>query len=334
MRKEMELNLQKSPESELDWHISNILTAPSKLPSQYSLKQYCGKVMNQGAAGLCHSYAGAAFKEIQEHIETSKEMNMSPIALAKEVKKIDGLPTQEGSDILSVFRVLYKQGTIKDEDYPYSYEPKSLKFKDVENEKSLPHYRIGNYARCDTLADIKYALTLNKPVEIGIICFSNFYDIWDDPFCPMPKGRSIGGHAMTVVGYDDNLTHKYSDGTTCTGYLHVLNSWGEECGDGGFIYIPYDYINKKTNDELKMSYMPDAYTGIDIQNDPINQDVVEMWIGKNEMVVNDKTVILDQAPEIDPETSRALIPVRWVESLGYKVYWNDKEKKITILKYN
>lgn len=325
-------NLQESPRSTRDLQLCNLLTSPKTLPKKVSLKKYCDKVLNQGDAGLCHSYAGAYFKGIQETMETSRKMDMSPIALAKEVKKIDSFKGQEGSDILSVFKAIYNHGTVKDSDYPYSYEAGSLQFKELENDDKVPHYKIANYARCNNVEDIKYALSLNKPVVVGIIAFENFYDIWESEFCPMPKGKSIGGHAMVAIGYDDDLEHEYPDGTKCKGFLHLLNSWGEDCGDGGYIYIPYDYLNKKTNDMFQISYLVDAYTGVDLENDPIDQDVIEMWIGEKEMKVNGTTVVLDQAPEINPDTSRALIPVRWVEALGYEVYWNDAQKKITIIK--
>lgn len=325
-------DLKESPKSPRDWEVCKIFTAHGELPKKVSLKKYCDKVLDQGSTGFCHSYAGAYFKGMQETMETSNKMNMSPIALAKEVKKIDSFKGQEGSDILSVFKAIYNHGTVKDIDYPYDYETGSLKFQELPNDSKVPHYKIANYARCNNLDDIKYALSLEKPVVVGIIAFENFYDILNDEFCPMPKGKSIGGHAMVAVGYDDELEHEYQDGTKCKGFLRLLNSWGESCGNKGYIYIPYDYLNRKTNDIFQISYLVDAYTGVDLENDPVDQDVVEMWIGEREMKVNGITVVLDQAPEIDPETSRALIPVRWVEALGYEVYWNDEQKKITIIK--
>lgn len=40
----------------------------------------------------------------------------------------------------------------------------------------------------------------------------------------------LGGHAMLVVGYDDE-----------GGYLIVRNSWVEQWGDNGYCYLPYEY---------------------------------------------------------------------------------------------
>ncbi len=41
----------------------------------------------------------------------------------------------------------------------------------------------------------------------------------------------IGGHAQTVVGWDDDRK-----------LIEVANSWGTSFGDGGFDWIPYEVI--------------------------------------------------------------------------------------------
>lgn len=52
-----------------------------------------------------------------------------------------------------------------------------------------------------------------------------------------------GGHAMEAVGYIENTS--LPAGTAAGsggGYIIVKNSWGCNWGDGGYLYIPYDYI--------------------------------------------------------------------------------------------
>ena len=41
----------------------------------------------------------------------------------------------------------------------------------------------------------------------------------------------FGGHAMCVIGYDDDLQG---------GAFQIMNSWGQEWGDRGFCWIRYD----------------------------------------------------------------------------------------------
>src|SRR5207245_2290508 len=41
----------------------------------------------------------------------------------------------------------------------------------------------------------------------------------------------VGGHAFTIIGYDDNAQT-----------LHIMNSWGTQWGKGGFWDISYEVI--------------------------------------------------------------------------------------------
>ena len=50
--------------------------------------------------------------------------------------------------------------------------------------------------------------------------------LWD----PNQFEESIGGHAMTLVGYDD---YKYG------GAFRVVNSWGTDYGDNGYLWVKY-----------------------------------------------------------------------------------------------
>jgi C1A family cysteine protease len=50
---------------------------------------------------------------------------------------------------------------------------------------------------------------------------------------PMPdESSSIGGHAMLLVGYDNDRQV----------YI-VRNSWGTGWGDAGYAYMPFSYID-------------------------------------------------------------------------------------------
>ena len=51
----------------------------------------------------------------------------------------------------------------------------------------------------------------------------------------MPKNTEvlIGGHAMMLVGYDKSN-------------FIVRNSWGDKWGDGGYCYVPYNYLTDRS----------------------------------------------------------------------------------------
>lgn len=62
-----------------------------------------------------------------------------------------------------------------------------------------------------------------------------------------------------------------------------------------------------------------------------NETVIELWIGKNIMLVDGVSFTIDESPKINPMTGRTLMPVRAIaEGFGAEVIWNDAEDKITL----
>lgn len=100
-------------------------------------------------------------------------------------------------------------------------------------------YRIRDFARLFNLLDqdeekirrVKKSITENKPVVIGMLCppsFSNAKNVWvpiEDPV------QTSTAHAVCVVGYDDRQFG---------GAFEILNSWGTDWGNGGFMWIRYE----------------------------------------------------------------------------------------------
>ena len=88
------------------------------------------------------------------------------------------------------------------------------------------------------------ALTNNNPVIIAIKVFSggkgnnlNTKFLDTNGVLRMENFRNnpnrVGGHALCIVGYDDNIAG---------GVFKIANSWGKEWGDSGYFYMPYDFI--------------------------------------------------------------------------------------------
>ncbi len=76
---------------------------------------------------------------------------------------------------------------------------------------------------------------------------------------PGKKEQSMGGHAELAVGYTNTLPKSVAErlprksflkrlselffgAKKASGYLILRNSWGEGWGDGGYFYMPYEYI--------------------------------------------------------------------------------------------
>jgi len=109
--------------------------------------------------------------------------------------------------------------------------------------KNAENFKITDYAALfDTDIDPKdkiditrKALAQNKPVIVGLRIKNNFYKLEDATFWHPDLGDTTyaGGHAMVIVGYDDNLSA-----------FKIFNSWGPKWGKNGMIWIKYDEFAK------------------------------------------------------------------------------------------
>jgi len=88
------------------------------------------------------------------------------------------------------------------------------------------------------LADLKLSLSKGFPIVFGMMVPKSFYLTPASGVVPMPSPDEVrlGGHALLAVGYDDDKQH-----------FIVRNSWGEEFGDKGYCYIPYQFFTEKYN---------------------------------------------------------------------------------------
>ncbi|GLX80045.1 hypothetical protein tinsulaeT_33850 [Thalassotalea insulae] len=98
---------------------------------------------------------------------------------------------------------------------------------------------INRYCRLDEeddLTELRLALSKGMPVIFGMMVPRSFYAIKADGVMAMPSPTDVrlGGHALLAVGYDDKRE-----------MFIVRNSWGEEFGDKGYCYMPYEFFSTK-----------------------------------------------------------------------------------------
>lgn len=107
--------------------------------------------------------------------------------------------------------------------YPYNYS---------EDLSISLNYKVSQIYRIESIQDIKIALSNNMPIVLGMAIpetFSNCSSsIWMPTYSDV-LGKSYG-HAVTVVGFDDFL---YG------GAVRIMNSWGSNWGDNGFVWVKY-----------------------------------------------------------------------------------------------
>jgi C1A family cysteine protease len=95
---------------------------------------------------------------------------------------------------------------------------------------------------------------MNNAVILGFEETDDFGPTYYVPFDNSPGGdltTDAGGHNIHVIGYIDNsdiaaLSPPPGPGPAAGGgYFILKNSWGACTGDGGYFYMPADYVKKR-----------------------------------------------------------------------------------------
>jgi len=219
----------------------------TNLPSSASLKMYCPEPKSQGNYGTCvgwsTTYAALTIVDAMQKNLTNKatitDNAFAPGFTYKLTKESDDHSCSFGTYIDQAFENMKQYGGLKYKDFdiscPVDIAP-DLYIKAAQN-KILDYAAVfglfdGNNFKIEAT---KKSLAENKPVVIGMKCPPSFFEasgVWT----PAENfNDNFGGHAMCVIGYDDNM---YG------GAFEIQNSWGIEWGNQGYIWIRYqDFAN-------------------------------------------------------------------------------------------
>lgn len=222
--------------------------AVTALPPGFSWRAVMTNVRDQGNLGSCVGFACAALKEFQEYKQRTNTpfRNVSEMWIYWNAKKTDAWPNEEGTSIRDMLKVLFGTGmpiekvrSYADTKAPRNQAPTQPAFWS----KIVARWgKIGGYYRLDNLPTIKEWLFLYGPVVIGVPVGESIFNPVEragaegKSFVLLPSSF-IGGHAITLTGYDDRYQ-----------LLQFKNSWSEGWGNRGYGYLHYNYLNNVSYD--------------------------------------------------------------------------------------
>ncbi|MDR0315273.1 MAG: C1 family peptidase [Treponema sp.] len=214
------------------------------LPRSVSLKQYAPLPGDQANYGTCVAWASAyAARTISESVtldrrsQTETTQNVfSPVYVYRNIQP-DDHELQRGAQIHWALDLMRDTGAVKMLDIERSTDFRRV---DLANYRDSRRYPIAGYVTLFSREDkskpglvtrsVKKSLAEGKPVIIGMNTPDSFIearDVWEPRENP---DYYYGGHAMCVIGYDDNKNG---------GAFELINSWGRKWGNGGYIWVPY-----------------------------------------------------------------------------------------------
>ena len=176
-------------------------------------------------------------KEIYEYKQNeSNKFTPSRLFIYYNEREIEGnINTDSGAEIRDGIKTISKIGVCPETLWPYDITQFTVKPK-YECYEMAKHHRSIQYKRVlPTLEQLKSGLSNGFPIVFGFIVYESFEseETAKTGIVKMPEQseKVLGGHAVTLVGYDDTK-----------GTFKVRNSWSAKWGDKGYCYFPYDYI--------------------------------------------------------------------------------------------
>lgn len=215
----------------------------NNLPKSFSLKKYAPKVMSQGQLGSCvawsTTYAGFT---IVKRIEQENVANpvYAPLNLYVRMRSLLGVsPCGDGAYISYALNLLRRKGCAFFNSSPVECNKVRVNNDSKYRDKLFQFDQI----EPSNINKIKKAISNKMPIIFGINCYDG--DGWqngvfnDGVWSGYYSGSLIGGHAMCLIGYDDQKGG---------GSFQIMNSWGENWGDHGFFWIKYADFTKHVDE--------------------------------------------------------------------------------------
>ncbi|UJR16844.1 hypothetical protein I4U23_003743 [Adineta vaga] len=286
----------------------HVLYAPADLPHKVDLRSDMTPVEDQSRIGSCVANCLAGAYEYLTKKSDRGNTDVSRLFIYYNGRARDGRSktlTDSGCTMTSAIEALEEFGTCLESIWPYNIpdvntRPSDRAYQEAKNHKITEALQIEI-----NLNEMKSCLAQGFPFAFGLRLFKSFDKASTTGVVPAPNASdrtrsSHGCHALLAVGYSD---HSRS--------FIVRNSWGADWGDGGYCYIPYDYM---TNPDLcfdawavrKLSsddFGREHWDNVDAVN-YLKAAVIElMSMGNSNSNVDDNCAIEDIVEDEEPDHS-------------------------------
>jgi len=227
-----------------------------KLPPKIDLREWCSPIEDQGKIGSCTAHAGAGVIEYYERKAFGKHIDASRLFLYKVTRNLMKMKGDTGAFLRTTMGAMVLFGVPPEEYWPYTddenrfdKEPPAFCYAFAQNYQAVKYFRhdLPGTKPQEVLNKVKIYLSKGHPSMFGFTVYNSIEQADKTGRIPFPstKERIEGGHAIVAVGYDDEMKIKNRYGKIeTTGALLFRNSWGKGWGEGGYGWLPYEYMLK------------------------------------------------------------------------------------------
>ena len=257
---------------------NTLLRASASLPDSVdnSQSKYFPEIGNQGSIGSCTCWAQTYYQftytmNKDMGVTTTPENAFSPKWTYNLVNWGDADAGSGQTDVYELMREIgvVTQGTVPYDDNVTSWSPQ----EDIW--RQALRYRVKSYQEFDSFGEEKSQVTSVDDEDIeavktalsngDVLTFSTHINSWvtgklktnskapgnashANEYVVLHQSGAIGGHRMTIVGYNDNIWTDINGNNTVDdgemGAFKIANSWGKSYANSGFIWVAYDALNQ------------------------------------------------------------------------------------------
>lgn len=218
-----------------DHRYGAVYRVPAALPAKVDLRAQCSPVEDQGQLGSCTANSLAGALEFLELKEKQPFVNFSRLFIYYNERVIEHTVGEDsGAQLRDGIKTLAKQGVCAETSWPYNI----AKFKARPGAacyRQAKAHTISSYQRLETIDEMRACLAGGYPFVFGFTVYESFESAQVAKTgvlnMPKPNERSLGGHAVCAVGYEDKAKR-----------FIIRNSWGAGWGQKGYFTMPYDYL--------------------------------------------------------------------------------------------
>lgn len=212
-----------------------------EMPQRVDLSEHMPRPGFQGKQNSCVAWVSAyAVKTYQEKIEQRYTLTKAGQLDFKKVFSPSFVYNQinqgrdGGATLVDALNVLSGRGAISWAEMPYQTGDFTRQ-PSLEQLKIAKRYRIAYWRQVNIRdrQEVKAQLMAGYPVMIGAMVDESLYRLKPGTVWRRSAGKSLGGHAMVLVGYDENRQA-----------FKLMNSWGPNWAEHGFGWIDYRQFNQ------------------------------------------------------------------------------------------
>ena len=257
-------------------------TAAATMPDSVDNSQsaYFPEIGSQGSLNSCVPFA-ASYYQFTYEINKSRGVTTTAQNTFSTKWAFNFLchGTGSGTNYALVYGILKQHGCPTTKTLPYDAKDYLSWSTDEKVWREAMRYRLKDYQLFDDIGkDLKEITSPDDPDLLAIkaslangdiLTYSTYINSWasgtkkiktnasapeNNKFANEKYLNSLpstdGGHRMTIVGYNDNLwcdingNNVVDDGEM--GALKVANSWGDDWGNKGFMWVAYDALNSSS----------------------------------------------------------------------------------------